>query len=1019
MPTHQLPDGRIPALLSAHDEDLIGQDATAILDYLQSRGDSEDIAAAVASALLRTRRIRHHRAVVRAADRTELAAGLRALADAAEHPLVARSSRTTARRVAFVFPGQGNQWSSMGADAHQQMPAYRAEADRCAEAFAAAALPSPLPYLLNGEPMTDTDNWSQIVIQGAQFTHSVSLAQVWRACGVLPDITVGHSLGEVAAAYVAGTIALSDAVAIVAARATVVEELPGRYGMAVLGIGVDDARRFIADTAGWLEVSAVNGPSSTAVSGERDAVAGVVELAEKRGIFARAIAVDYPGHTSALEPLRGMFEKLLPAAGFRDAPVEFVGSACGDVVGADVDFADYWCQNLRNTVRFDQAVAMAVRRGANDFVELSAHPSLLSSLADLIDDESAVIVGSGRREERIVDQLAGGIAAVAVADRGYQWADVAGVHDHAPLWGFPNAPMRAIHLWATPEPLPAVPGLAVAVAVEQWEPRPEPEPGRRPRRGVAVVGSDGKKDRLTQWMMDAVAAHHDCHPAPLDEAEIIAVIAPALAQQDVMGAIDELVAARPLNYPRVVGPRCHRVWLVTAGGERVNAGESVVLPGQAALAAMHRCVGFEFPDQTFGHLDLPTRIIDTGGVSTCIDALLGDETEVALRENGSGGPGLHRYVRTLLELERLPSERPLDVSELDNVVITGGSGGIGLQYAQYCVEHGARRLTLLSRKGVDVAELNRLSHGHDVDVRAPACDITDPDALSLVAAEHGGDGATLLVHAAGAATFDAHDRLTDADLADAFGAKVAGLARMTGIWPLRKGVRVLLCSSVSGVWGGRGHTAYAASNRVLDVLAGQLRAKGLDALAVRWGLWQGTGVASADEIARIERSGLVAMDPGAAISASLRHHDGDPLVLAADFDMLRIFFESQGVQGSFAVASETSEREVAAGDAGSDNVSYEQPVADVVRAQLASALSLDGPASVDMNAPLVDLGVDSLLGLDLRKRLRHTVGRSIPLAKLLGGITGTELIDALQTSSSTGLPPPEIGRAERGESSRD
>ena len=151
--------------------------------------------------------------------------GLSALAHDEEHPLVARSSKSVAPSVAFVFPGQGNQWQSMGADAYRRLPAYRAEADRCAEAFITAGLSSPLPYL-QGD---DDQNWSRTQIQGAQFVHAVSLASQWRFCGVLPDITIGHSLGEIAAAYVAAKISLSDAVALVGARAAAVDRLTGSF----------------------------------------------------------------------------------------------------------------------------------------------------------------------------------------------------------------------------------------------------------------------------------------------------------------------------------------------------------------------------------------------------------------------------------------------------------------------------------------------------------------------------------------------------------------------------------------------------------------------------------------------------------------------------------------------------------------------------------------------------------------------------------------------------------------------
>lgn len=216
----------------------------------------------------------------------------------------------------------------MGAEAYRLLPAYRAEADRCAAAFTAAAHPSPLPYLVEGGQR----QWSQREIQAAQFTHAVSLAQVWRSCGILPDITVGHSLGEVAAAYVAGAVALADAVAVVAARAIVVGELPGQYGMAVLGLSIGEVEQLIAEAPGWLEISVVNADSSIVVSGEREAVAAIARCVEDRGAFARLIDVDFPAHTRALESLRGRLSELLPRARFSDSPVEFICSTRGDTV---------------------------------------------------------------------------------------------------------------------------------------------------------------------------------------------------------------------------------------------------------------------------------------------------------------------------------------------------------------------------------------------------------------------------------------------------------------------------------------------------------------------------------------------------------------------------------------------------------------------------------------------------------------------------------------------------------------
>ncbi|OOK78386.1 short chain dehydrogenase family protein [Mycobacterium kansasii] len=224
---------------------------------------------------------------------------------------------------------------------------------------------------------------------------------------------------------------------------------------------------------------------------------------------------------------------------------------------------------------------------------------------------------------------------------------------------------------------------------------------------------------------------------------------------------------------------------------------------------------------------------------------------------------------------------------------------------------------------------------------------------------------------------------------------------MTDAWPLRPDARILLCSSVSGVWGGYGHAGYAASNRMLDTMAAQLRGNGLNCMSVRWGLWQGTTIAGADDVARIERSGLIAMDPDAAVTTSLGCRHGDPLILAADFDRLRVFFESQGAAMPFATA--TSERD---DDSAADTQSPDQrPISELVRAEIAAAFSLDGPAAVDLNVALVDLGADSMLALDLRDRLRRWTGQSVPASRLLGGITGAELIAILKSAPARTAQP--------------
>lgn len=977
MVSSRLPDGRVAVLLSAHDEGLLAVDATALGDYLdRHRCDVAQIAAQLTA----TRRVRRHRAVVRANDHDELAAGLRAVAAGQPHPLVERGGRRAATRTAFVFPGQGSQWPGMGADAYRSVPRYRAEADRLDAAFLAAGLPSPLAFLTIN---TETAAVSQLELQGAQFIHAVALATVWRACGIVPDLTIGHSLGEIAAAYVAEVITLRDAISVVAARAHAIESIPGRHGVAVLGVDPARAAELIDATAGWLELSAVNAPESVAVAGEKDAVGSVAAAATARGLFARELAMSFPAHTSAMDAQRDELLRRLPPARFGDSAVQFIGSATGAVVAAGTEFGPYWYANLRNTIRFDRAVQAAIAGGAGIFVEMSAHPSLLFAVEDATErgadtvGDPAVVVGSGHRDRPLADQLAANIVAAAIADPGYRWADLLDGRPE-PLRGFPGAPMRSEHLWARAEPLPPAP--APTVTAERWQQHPTRPQPTGTTRSVAVLGLQADCP-LTAALRDAVESHSGAVLTDAADADVLLAVAFPPAPTDIVGVVRDLadrIDTGLLGYVDAFGPRCRDVWLVTARAERVTATDPVPDPGQAALAAMHRSLGFEFADQSFHHLDLPAQN-PASLLAEVVGAALGEAGEMAVRHQPSG-PSVFR--RTLGQDAASAPFRPLDPAVFERVVITGGSGAIGLSFARALAGRGAKRVVLLSRGGGEPAVLADLCARHDVEIVAPRCDITDPDQLAAAAAEHAGGAATLVIHAAGTATFADHSGITGRSLVDMSAAKLGGLQRLTEVWPIAADARIMLCSSVTGVWGGKGVAAYAAANRMLDVMAARLRADGRNCVAVRWGLWEGSGIVDAAEIARVERSGLRQMTPALAVEAGLQDYQEDPLVLAADPLRLQMFFGE----------SDTELREVAAPSAASDEEATTGPA--VVRGQLAAVLGVEA-ALLDLDSSLFDLGVDSLLALDLRKRLKRLTGQTVPLARLLGGITGTDLIAEL------------------------
>ncbi|MFI6118017.1 type I polyketide synthase, partial [Kitasatospora sp. NPDC051164] len=1015
----------LPWLLSARGEDALRAQAARLTALVEESPDLE--LADVAHTLATGRAVLERRAAVVGEDRAAVLRALRALAAGEQDPGLVQGVAAAGRQ-AFLFTGQGSQRAGMGEELSAAHPAFAAAFDEvCAELD--RHLDRPLREAIADAELIDETGWAQ----PALFAVEVALFRLLESWGVRSDFVAGHSIGELAAAHVAGVMSLADAARLVAARGRLMQALPRGGAMVAVQASEAEVLPLLGDGVG---IAAVNGPTSVVLSGAEDAVLAV--LAQLTGRKSKRLTVSHAFHSPLMDGMLAEFRAVAGQVVFELPRIPVVSTLTGGLVSVELTDPEYWVRHVREAVRFADAVEALATQGVRTFVELGPD-GVLSALGQESAAEGAFVplLRAGRPEAQ---SLATALGRTHVRGGHVDWPAVFAGHDarpvdlptyafqHAWYWLESAAPQAgavgaedpaAAHFWHAVEREDTA-SLAAALEIEDGDQLsallPKLSAWRRRNRETSVV--DGWRYRVVWrpvvesadglsgvWLVAAGAGElagvlagrgaevrfFDADAGAADRVVLAGELRSVLADGAVVAGVllPAVVPGSVLAVVQALGDAgvAARLWCVTRGAVATGGSERLADPAAAQVWGLGRVVALEHPELWGGLIDLPESP-DERALERLAGVLAdGGEDQVAVRSSGVFGR----------RLVRAPRGEGSPWSPSGTVLVTGGTGALGAQVARWLARNGAGRLVLTSRRGLEApgaAELRDELTALGTTVTVAACDVADRDALAGLLAEH---ELSAVFHTAGVLDDGVIDALTGERLASVARPKVDAARHLHELTAGRDLSAFVLFSSIAGTIGSAGQGNYAAANAYLDALAEQRRADGLPATSIAWGPWAEAGMATDDGLAeRLRRGGMPAMAPELGLSflrRELAPNGEAPAVVAADVDwelfapgftaarpsrLLDALPEAREVLDRTAHAAAGPGTGLAERLAGLPVDERDAALLDLVRGHAAAVLGHADPAGVEVGKAFRELGFDSLTAVEFRNLLGAATGLPLP-----------------------------------------
>ncbi len=982
-----------------------------------------------------------------------------ALAAFLESPLDESPATAGPGPIAFIFSGQGAQYAAMSGGLYDAIPMFRQAFDAC-DTLLRPHLKAPLRDIIAGSgdtrALTDT-----AIVQPALFAVEYAIARTWQAWGINPSAVMGHSVGELVAACIAQVHDLPDAIELVAARGALMQSITERGAMLACFANEDVIHEALRREKGVVGIAAVNSPANTVVSGDVAAIARVQRRLEAAGIRTQPLAVSHAFHSALLDPILPALNAAAARVTSRCPELTLVSNVTGAQL-VEAPSPAYWCDHARLPVRFADGIKTLHELGCRTFVEIGPGGSAIAAARECLPRSDAQWLASITKHRDEHTTMLGSLRSLYLNGASVNWDRVheggrrarvsIPVYPFEPTrhWLEPLAPWGSHHRTvpsgrADTEPRHADDGLPsfyhVAWVRRSATDSSSPDPAAATGPWFVIADAGGFGDRVVRALKQRGAAVQILRASTPN---VTGRLLEALARLG-RGGVRRVIDARGLDATRatMLSPAAlaraetaiartalsiilglanappsgeTRLWILTRGAVRVTPDDVACEPVPALLWGLGRTAALETPSIWGGLLDLdPARRPSRSEAEDLIDGILQSvgEPQVALRHGAT-------HVARLEPLHPTASaSAPIALTPEATYLITGGLGMLALTIATWLVEvRGVKHLALVSRTGdatpvrAQIAALEAAG----AQVQILAADVSRSADVRRLLRHIGRTMPPLagVVHCAGVLSDGILGQMDEAAFTRVTAPKVRGA------WLLHHHTRTmpldffLLQSSLLSLTGSAGQANYTAANAFLDALVDYRRSLGLPAMAVNWGPWAGAGMAAfagARGQSIWRDRGVTLIDPGTgcrALDVLFSHPVPHAAVVTCDWSRYagqlpapaRFFDLVAGLPGVAGEKRPTDLDDLRSRLAAAGPAERRALLVNALQRQLAKELGF--ARGLDPKQPLEQLGVDSLMAVNLANRLEASLGLRVPLVKLIKSPSLEGLADELLSELAPG-----------------